>query len=277
MRLGLKVNQHQLEWRELLTRVRLAEELGFDNAWIFDHFKALSGDPNGPCMEAWTLLSALAASTERIRLGAMVTGVTFRHPSILAAQAVTVDHVSSGRLDLAVGAAWNEQEHRELGLEFPSTRERARRLEEAVRVRRRRMTEDGATSEARHYRLDGATDRPRPVQEPHPPIWIGAGGERLMIPIAARRADVWHCFEEFEDLPRKIRLFDEHAEHADRDPATIARAADLDISNPDDEVLERADALSALGFGHLVVPWPDEGRPHVERFASELMPSITVA
>jgi alkanesulfonate monooxygenase SsuD/methylene tetrahydromethanopterin reductase-like flavin-dependent oxidoreductase (luciferase family) len=109
MRFGLDVAQHQLTWPELLERVRFAEEAGFDGAWIFDHFKPLYGDPTGPCMEAWTLLAALAASTERIRLGALVTGVTYRHPSILAAESVTVDHVSNGRLEIGMGAAWFEQ------------------------------------------------------------------------------------------------------------------------------------------------------------------------
>ena len=108
MRLGLDVAQHHLEWDEVLKRVRFAEEAGFDGAWVFDHFKALYGGREGPCMEAWTLLAALAASTERIRLGALVTGVTYRHPSILATEAVTVDNVSGGRLEMSLGAAWME-------------------------------------------------------------------------------------------------------------------------------------------------------------------------
>src|SRR6266705_2501725 len=124
MRFDLDVAQHQLEWPELLSRIRYAEDTGFEGAWVFDHFKPLYGDPTGPCLEAWTLIAALAASTERIRLGALVTGVTYRHPSILATEAITVDHVSNGRLEMSLGAAWMEAEHRELGVPFPPRKER---------------------------------------------------------------------------------------------------------------------------------------------------------
>ena len=274
MRFGLKVNQHQLDWPELSARVRFGEERGFDGAWLFDHFKPLDGDPSGPCMEAWTLLAALAASTARIRLGVMVTGITYRHPSVLAAQAVTIDHVSSGRLELAVGAAWFEQEHRELGIDFPGTRERTERLEEGVRLLRLLMTEDGARFEGRHYRLEGATYHPRPVQRPHPPIWIGAGGDKVMIPLAARHADVWHCFEPFETLAEKVGVFEKHARRAEREPSSIVRATNLEIEEPWDRVIERAEALRRLGFTYFVVPWPSGGRERVEDFVAQVMPAL---
>jgi alkanesulfonate monooxygenase SsuD/methylene tetrahydromethanopterin reductase-like flavin-dependent oxidoreductase (luciferase family) len=112
------------------------------------------------------------------------------------------------------------------------------------------------------------------VQQPHPPIWIGAGGERLTIPIAARQADVWHCFEPFDELPRKIAVFEQHLGEAGRDPSSVARAADLEISDPWEQVHARADALRDLGFHHLVVQWPAEGEGRVERFADELMPVL---
>jgi F420-dependent oxidoreductase-like protein len=274
MRLGLDVSQHQLDWPELLRRVRFGEVAGFDGAWVFDHFKALYGDPTGPCMEGWTLLAALAASTERIRLGTLVTGVTYRHPSVLAAEAVTVDQVSGGRLELAMGAAWFEGEHRELGIPFPPMRERAERLEEAVQVIRLLMTEDRASFEGRHYRLEGATYRPRPAQQPHPPIWIGASGEQLTIPIAGRQADVWHCFGSVEALERKAAVLDRAARDAGRDPASIERATDLSISEPWDEVRERADRLREIGFSYLVVSWPSEGWDRFEEFVRKVMPEL---
>ena len=275
MRIGLDVSQHQLTWDEIVERSRFAEEAGFHGVWVFDHFQALYGDPSGPCFEGWSLLASIAAITNRVRLGTLVTGVTYRHPSILASQAVTVDHVSGGRLELAVGAAWNAKEHNELGLDFPSIPERARRLEEAVQMFRLLMTEDDVTFDGRHYRLDHATYRPRPVQEPHPPIWIGATGEQLMLPIVGRRADVWHGFGHVDDLRRKSRIVDEHAGKAGRDPASIERSTNLSLSDPWDQVRARAEALKEAGFSYLVASWPSEGKGRLDEFVSDVMPEIT--
>lgn len=275
MRLGLDVSQHQLTWPQLLERVQWAERAGFDGAWIFDHFTALYGDPEGPCMEAWTLLAALAATTERIRLGALVTGVTYRHPSILATEAATIDNVSGGRLEIGIGAAWFGDEHRELGIDFPAPKERAQRLEEAIQVMTALMTTDGASFDGRYYHLDNATYRPRPVQQPHPPIWVGAGGEQLTIPIAARRADVWHGFGSVESLTRKSAIVDEHAKRAGRDPAEIKRSTNLSLSEPIGEIRDTALALQDAGFSYLVASWPADGRPRVEEFLDKVAPELS--
>lgn len=272
MRFGLDVSQHQLTWDEILARVRFAEDAGFDGAWVFDHFKALYGDPTGPCFEGWSLLAALAAATERIRLGALVTGVTYRHPSVLASQAVTVDHVSGGRLEFSLGAAWFEQEHQELGIDFPSNAERARRLEEAVQVVRLLMMEDGARFDGRHFRLEGATYRPRPVQQPHPPIWIGASGPELMLPIVGRRADVWHTFGSAEGVARMGRIVDAAAEDAGRDPAEITRATSLSLSEPWDEIRRTIEGLAGERVEYLTVSWPSEGKARLDEFVENVMP-----
>lgn len=274
MRLGIDVSQHQLRWDELLGRVRFAEAAGFEGAWVFDHFKPLYGDPRGPCLEAWTLLAALATSTQRIRLGALVTGVTYRHPSILAAEAVTVDNVSNGRLELGMGAAWYEGEHRELGISFPTPAERVRRLDEAVQVIKLLMTEDGASFRGRYWRLDNASYNPKPAQKPHPPLWIGAGGEQLMLPLVARHADVWHGFGSPEDIRRRSRIIDEHAEKAGRDPSDIARATALSISESWDEIRNQIDALRGAGVSYLTVSWPSEGRPRLEEFVEKVVPEL---
>ena len=273
IRFGIDVAQHQLTWDELLRRARWGEDAGFDGAWVFDHFVPLYGDRSGPCLEGWTLLGALAAATTTIRLGTLVTGITYRHPSVLAAEAVTVDHVSHGRLELGIGAAWHEAEHRELGIDFPSRGARVRRLEEAIHVMRALMTQERADFDGRFFRLDGASYHPRPVQQPHPPIWIGAGGEQRMLPLVGREADVWHGFGDVETLRRRNAIVDRHAEAAGRDPRSILRATNLSLSQPWDDVRRRMDALIDLGFSYFVASWPSEGRGRLEEFVAEVVPA----
>src|SRR3954462_8400263 len=140
MRFGLDVAQQRMPWDEVVSRVQLAEELGFDGVWGFDHFKPMYGEGPGEAFDGMTTLAALAGATSRIRLGLLVTGVTYRHPSVLASQAMTIDHASHGRLDLSLGAAWYEDEHRQLGIPFPSTGERFDLLEDALEITTRLFT-----------------------------------------------------------------------------------------------------------------------------------------
>jgi F420-dependent oxidoreductase-like protein len=275
MRIGLDIAQHQLLWPELLERAQFAEQVGFDGAWVFDHFKPLYGDPNGPCMEAWTLLAGLAAKTSRIRLGALVTGITYRPPAILATEAITVDNISNGRLEIGMGAAWHEPEHEELGLSFPPLKERAQRLEEGVQVMRLMMTKNKATFEGRYYQLRDASYHPRPIQRPHPPIWIGADGEQLMLPIVARQADAWHGFGSADAMVRKTRLLDQLADKVGRDPKRILRSASLSLSEPWDQVRRRADELRRAGFGYLIAEWPSEGKRRLEAFVEKVLPELS--
>lgn len=277
MRLGIETAQHRLEWQELLDRVRLGEDAGFDGAWIFDHFTPLYGHGPGPCLEAWTLLAGLAAATSRIRLATLVTGITYRHPSLLAAEAITVDHISGGRLELALGAAWFAEEHRQLGFDFPPVGERIDLFEEAIEVIRLLMTTDDATFEGRHVRLAGATYLPRPVQRPRPPLWIGASGERRMLPLVGRVADAWHCFGSPDDLSRKWAVVAASAEAAGRDPASILRATNLSLSEPWDEVRRVAEAHRRSGVGYLVCSWPSEGQARMEEFAERVLPELSAA
>src|SRR4029077_6999596 len=147
------------------------------------------GEGPGNCFEGMTFLAALAGATTRVRLGLLVTGVTYRHPSVLAAEAVTIDHASRGRLELALGAAWFGEEHQELGIPFPPVRERIDRLEDTVEIVRRLATGEAVTYTGRTLSLAGARMLPRPVQRPCPPIWIGSSGEKRMLPLAVRLAD----------------------------------------------------------------------------------------
>jgi F420-dependent oxidoreductase-like protein len=272
VRFGLDVAQHQLTWEQILARTRYAEEAGFDGAWVFDHFTALYADPDGPCLEGWTLLAALAASTSRIRLGTLVTGMTHRHPSVLATEVVTVDHVSGGRVECAVGAAWNGEEHGELGIDFPGVRERMERLEEGVQVLRLLFSGERVSFEGAHYRLRDALFRPRPVQSPSPPIWIGARGPRLALPIVGRRADVWHSWG--GDHAAKWDVVRRAAEEAGRDPADIVRASSLSLSEPWDEVRRAFDRHVANGVTYLVLDWPSEGEGRLVEFVETVMPTL---
>ncbi|MCA1830587.1 MAG: LLM class flavin-dependent oxidoreductase, partial [Actinobacteria bacterium] len=252
-----------------------AEDGGYDGAWVFDHFKPLYGDPGGPCLEGWTLLAALAATTKRIRLGALVTGVTYRHPSVLTAEAITVDHVSNGRLEFGIGAAWFADEHHQLGIDFPSNAERAHRLEEALNVYERLCAAEETTFEGRYYTLSGARMRPAPVQQPHPPIWIGAHRPQLMLPIVGRHADVWHTFAKpGPDYEKKWSIVAEHAALAGRDPKDIHRSLPLDLSQGWDDVKRAVEAAEEAGVAYMTAGWPGEGQAHLDHFTEKLMPKL---
>jgi F420-dependent oxidoreductase-like protein len=274
VRIDVDLSQHQLYWDDLLDRAAFAEEAGFEGGWVFDHFKALYGPPEGPCFEAWTLLAGLAARTTRLRLGALVTGVTYRHPSILATEVVTVDHISNGRLELGIGAAWFGQEHHELGLDFPPPGERIARLGEAIDVITALLREGHANYDGRYYQLRDAVYRPLPVQRPHPPIWIGGQGERRTLPLVARRADVWHGFGSPDQLAQKSQLIDQLAEDAGRDPSSIRRSTYLSLSEPWDVVRHTVDQLREAGIDILIASWPSEGRARIEEFVDKVMPEL---
>src|SRR5581483_2171837 len=179
-----------MSWDEVVSRVRFAEDLGFDGAWGFDHFQPMYGEGPGETFEGMTTLAALASATTRIRLGLLVTGVTYRHPSILAIQANTVDHASHGRLELALGAAWFDKEHHELGIPFPPTAERFDLLEDTLEIITRLFTGEVVDYDGKQVSLQQAQVRPLPVQKPHPPIWIGGSGPRRTLPLVAKYADV---------------------------------------------------------------------------------------
>ena len=275
MRFGLDIAQHQLTFDQLVSRARMAEDAGLDGVWVFDHFKALYADPMGPCLESWTLLAGLARETSTIRLGTLVTGMTHRHPSVLAAEVVTVDHLSNGRVECAVGAAWNEPEHRELGIPFPPVPERMDRFEEGVQVLRALFTQDHVSFQGRHLTLDDATYRPRPIQQPAPPIWVGGTGRQRTLPIAGRYADVWHGWaEDAAQLAEITTIVDRAAQEAGRDPRSILRASSLSISEDWDQVRRAYEWMAAGGIGYMVIEWPGQGEARVREFLDAVLPTL---
>jgi F420-dependent oxidoreductase-like protein len=274
LRFGIDLAQQRMEWDDLLGRVRLCEDLGFDGTWGFDHFVPMYGEGPGNCFEGMTTLAALASATSRIRLGLLVTGVTYRHPSVLAAEAVTVDHASHGRLELAMGAAWYEAEHERLGIDFPPVGERFDRLEDCLEILTRLFTGDVVDYEGRAYSLAGAQLRPAPVQQPHPPLWIGGSGRKRTLPLVARYADAWHCFASPQHFRELSAAVDELAAVAGRDPASIIRASSLSLSEPWGEVRANAEAMRAAGAGYLICGWPTEGAARVEEFVTQVLPDL---
>src|SRR4249920_243419 len=271
MRFGLDVAQQRLPWDEIVSRVQFAETLGFEGVWGFDHFQPMYGEGPGECFEGMTTLAALAGVTSRIRLGLLVTGVTYRHPSVFAAQAMTIDHASHGRLELSLGAAWFDKEHRELGIPFPSTSTRFDLLEDALEIVQRLYTGDVVSYEGRVVSLQDAQLRPLPVQRPHPPIWIGGSGPRRTLPLVARYADVWHAWGTPNSLRGTNELLDELATEAGRDPSSIMRAGSLSLDDLD-TARKHAGKWRDAGYGYLVCGWPEAGRAQIERFARDVMP-----
>jgi alkanesulfonate monooxygenase SsuD/methylene tetrahydromethanopterin reductase-like flavin-dependent oxidoreductase (luciferase family) len=230
-RFGLFLGQAGKAWEQVLDEFSLAEELGFDHAWLVDHLTPTDGPREVPILEAWTLLAAIAARTQRIRLGVLVTNNLFRNPALLLKEATTVDHISGGRLILGLGAGWFGEEHRRFGFPFPSAAARVERLEETVTICRLLMAQGRATFHGRHYRLDDAILAPRPVNG-HIPLLV-AGHRPATIDLAARYADQWDTFPRIEGastdgvtegLAGQMRRFRDACRAAGRDPDTIRRS-----------------------------------------------------
>jgi alkanesulfonate monooxygenase SsuD/methylene tetrahydromethanopterin reductase-like flavin-dependent oxidoreductase (luciferase family) len=273
MRFGLDVAQQRMPWDELVRRVQFAEELGFDGAWGFDHLQPMYGEGPGETFEGMTTLAALTGVTNRIRLGLLVTGVTYRHPSVFAAQALTVDHASHGRLEVSFGAAWHDKEHHELGVPFPSTKERFDLLEDTLEIVTRLFTGEVVSYEGRVVSLRDAQMRPTPLQRPRPPIWVGGSGPRRTLPLVARYADVWHAYGTPNSLREAYERLDQLAVEAGRDPGDIRRAASLSLDDIQ-TAHKHADKWRDAGYDYLVCGWPGAGAAQVERFAREVVPDF---
>lgn len=234
-----------------------------EHAWLFDHFMPINGDITGPCLEGWSLLSAFAAQTSRLRIGLMVTGNTYRHPAILANIGATVDVISGGRLDFGIGAGWNETEHTSYGIPLYPPGERIRRFGEACEVIKRMWTETAPTFEGKYYQIHNAYCEPKPVQKPYPPFVIGGSGEKLTLRIVAQYADIWNCVgENVENFKQKSAILDTHCVAVGRDPQAIQRSVQL-YMNPDDLASSRKlvhDFIEA-GATHVILnlryPYPD--------------------
>lgn len=239
MKFGAVPNQSGCSWPELLDIWQeLDRDSGFESLWLMDHFVSGFGQEFGsgePCMEGWTALAALAQATSRVRLGILVTGNTYRQPAVLAKQATTVDHISGGRLNFGIGAGWHEYENQAFGLGLPPVKERLDRLEESVHLIKLLWTEPRPSFAGKYYSLDRPPYNPPNLQEPHPPILIGGGGEKRTLRIVAKYADIANVSGAPDEVRHKFEVLDGYCKEIGRDPKSIRRTIQVPLFLSDNE------------------------------------------
>jgi F420-dependent oxidoreductase-like protein len=256
----------------VVAQATAAEAAGFDLVTVMDHLYQIAGigGPDEPMLEGWLTLAAIARETSRVRLGTLVTGVTYRNPALLAKEVTTLDVISGGRAILGLGAAWNDVEHEGYGFEFPPVRDRMDRLDEALAIIKAMFTEDRPSFHGEHYRIERAFNVPRPIQAGGPKILVGGGGEQRTLRIAAKYADMTHWFSiGLDALKHKTEVLERYCEEIGRDPSTIERT----IGAPVIVVESEADGKVFLDA------MPPERRPFVtvgrpEQAAEGLRPYI---
>jgi F420-dependent oxidoreductase-like protein len=234
VKFGAVPNQSGVSWPELVdVWQELDASSGFDCLWLMDHFVSGFGQEFGsgePCMEGWTALAGLAAVTKRVRLGILVTGNFYREPAVLAKMATTVDHISDGRLNFGIGAGWHEYETNTLlGRPLPPVKERMDKLEEALQVIKGLWTAPRPSFDGKYYRIDKPPYNPPNLQEPHPPILVGGGGEKRTLRIVAKYADIANVSGSPEEVRHKWEVLDGYCKQYGRDPKAIKRTIQIPL------------------------------------------------
>jgi F420-dependent oxidoreductase-like protein len=280
LRFGIKTAQQHTNYADMLAVWRAADAVEvFEHAWLFDHFIPIAGDPDGPCLEGWTLLAALAAQTRRIRVGHMVNGNTYRHPAVLANMGATLDIISNGRLDMGIGAGWNELEHTSYGIELLPPGKRLSQFEEACEVIRLLWTQKYADFEGTYYQLKQARCEPKPVQRPYPPIVIGGSGERRTLRIVAKYADVWNfAGGPVDQFRHKLAVLEEHCRAVGREFASIEKSVQLPVTYDDlPGYIASTREYIAAGANHIIfnLRWPYPAGI-IERLAEEVVPQVSL-
>lgn len=251
MKLGVMIEgQEGLTWERWRRIMRATEDLGYESLWRSDHFFSLMGRPERDCIETWVSLTVVATETQRLRFGALVSSMTFRHPALLARMAASVDQLAGGRLEVGVGAGWNVPEHEAFGLPFPPLKERMDRLEEGIQVLLALWGEGKANLQGRYYQLRDAEAHPKPVQTPRPTLLVGGGGEKRTLLIAAKYADDWNGGGAYgaEIYRHKVEVLNQHCERVGRDPKQIqhSRMSAFLIGRNATEMRQRAQALQQI-------------------------------
>ena len=269
MRFGIKTNPQHTTWPELLAMWRRADgNEAIESAWVFDHFYPIFSDSAGPCLEGWTLLAALAGKTERLRIGTMVNGMPYRHPAVTANMAATVDIISNGRLELGLGAGWNQEEAGAYGISLGATLgERMDMFDEGVEAIVGLLSNEATTLAGIHVQLTDARCEPKGPQRPHPPIVIGGGGERRTLRTVAKWADHWNSIPlEAEAWLHKRSVLDQHCADVGRDPAEIMNSMIFRFDpNDPGRLADQAAQFADLGVALAVVNVPTPHNPdHVD-------------
>ena len=266
MRFAFKTSPQDTTWADMLAVWRTADEIDvFESGWTFDHFYPIFTDPTGPCLEGWTTLTALAQATSRLRLGTLVTGIHYRHPAVLANMAAALDIISGGRLELGIGAGWNEEESGAYGIELGSMKDRFDRFEEACQVLIGLLSRETTDFDGRFYRLTAARNEPKGPQRPHPPICIGGNGEKRTLRITAKYAQHWNFVGGAPaDFARKRDVLAAHCADVGRDPKEIMLSAHIWLRDGNHRaVIEDAIALGAEGLDLAIVYLPVPHDPRV--------------
>jgi F420-dependent oxidoreductase-like protein len=217
------------QWDTMVGVARKAEELGFASAWVYDHFHTVPKPTLEVTYEAWTLMAALAVTTDTIRLGQMCTCNGYRQPSYLAKVAASIDAMSGGRVEMGIGGGWYEQEYNAYGYPFPKPSVRLGELDEAIQIMRKMWTEDRASFSGKHYTIDGAICQPKPIQDPMIPIWVAGGGEQLTLGTAAKYADYTNFGGTLESFVHKSSVLERHCEAVGRDFTDITRSVNFNV------------------------------------------------
>jgi len=247
------------QWPTMLGVARTIESLGFESAWVFDHFHTVPVPTQESSYEAWTLMAALAPMTNTVRLGQMCTSIAYRNPAYLAKIAADIDVISNGRIEMGIGAGWYEHEYLGYGYEFPKPSVRIGQLAEGVAIMRRMWAEDEVVFEGRYYNLAGAMSRPKPVQASIP-IWVAGGGEKMTLRVAARFADYTNFGSSVEEFTHKSEILSGHMADVGRDFDEIVRSAlftivvaetDAEVSTKVEEYVARIGAVAGEDKGEM--------------------------
>lgn len=254
MRLSFKTRPQHSEWQPIVDFWKEGDRIeAYDAGWTFDHLDPIFSDRDGPVFEGWTMLAALSGIVERIRLGVMVTGNTYRHPSVLANMAATLDVASGGRLEIGLGTGWVEAEHHAYGITLPSWKERFDRLEETCEILHLLFTNDVADFDGTYYHLEGAKALPKPLQRPHPPIVIGGTGEKRTLRIAALWADQWNLPGGDPDMLRhKVEVLHQHCTAIGRDPAEIEISTKIKADGDPGALADLVGQFREAGADHII-------------------------